>query len=680
VKTTVATVGNNRLEILSEGEQFVGIGKVWIGQTLVRSGRLPMRPFTQSFAGWGLSALRLVAVDQGGENGARISLQAIFTPLDIKLLRDHSFDPIHDTGDWQAPDTRLAHLHLVIEPAADTFGGRTFEGFAYHWEYESDDVPIFYLYDRASWELDGDITGATIFNQSACSDPVVTIGPETAFNTEGILHFLVEAGNCNPIMTHNLPRWADHQAWDFQFKADGRTLVGVFERVDLIRSLLKREPGKAELKTFDKYIFDEALKQSTPRKKILLNTEAKSLTDQKNLWTWMFDDLHGRARAEYGLKEQPPVPMFGHHYWSNFTIDTYYKDIVPACAAVGIRAIFAENFKKSDESEKGKRLPNGNMCCSHEYEIAQSLGGTAKFKEYVDRCHQLGIKNYVWTNTYVSLAAEMNAQQRDERGWYMAMEDTRIKYAGAYTMVSSNLDIKNADARKYWVDAHKKIKDETGVDGFYIDSHYNLFFMPVNFKTGHPRTSWRESLEVMKELQDHGVEWYIESFGPFGQPGHGHHATYTIDKAFICYYVGLGDGSATVPVPGISTDKNVKHDAAFIYYQLAHKVPCALPLMIEKKRIDEVYGAEHRRILREYHDLLPLMHKRYLQEDGLGVIWHDREGKRALLWNIVARKVKLPGRVRDVATASEFPQAEVYELLPCHTYEIHSSPLPIKVE
>ena len=38
-------------------------------------------------------------------------------------------------------------------------------------------------------------------------------------------------------MTHNLPRWASHQAFDFQFKGD-RTLLGVFERVELIRSVL----------------------------------------------------------------------------------------------------------------------------------------------------------------------------------------------------------------------------------------------------------------------------------------------------------------------------------------------------------------------------------------------------------------------------------------------------------
>ena len=48
---TMMTVGGCRLEILTAGETFLGVGKVWIGDTLVRSGRLPWRCMTQSFAG-----------------------------------------------------------------------------------------------------------------------------------------------------------------------------------------------------------------------------------------------------------------------------------------------------------------------------------------------------------------------------------------------------------------------------------------------------------------------------------------------------------------------------------------------------------------------------------------------------------------------------------------------------
>lgn len=191
-------------------------------------------------------------------------------------MRDHSFDPIHDTEDWDV--RRVAgtgELGLVLRPAADSFNGVAFSGFTYHYEYRSDDVPLFYLLDRANWEIDGDIVGATVVSQSSCSDPVVRIEPETFWTTEGLIYW--EPDMPNPVMTHNLPRWASHQAFDFQYKGDC-TLIGVFERVDLIRTLLRREPGKPELKTFDKHIFDQAFAFATSPKKVMDNTSAVAVS------------------------------------------------------------------------------------------------------------------------------------------------------------------------------------------------------------------------------------------------------------------------------------------------------------------------------------------------------------------------------------------------------------------
>ncbi|HEY8666782.1 MAG TPA: glycoside hydrolase family 66 protein [Tepidisphaeraceae bacterium] len=683
MESEVVKTNNCRFEILHDGGSFIGVGKIWISDILVRSGRLPIRPYTQSFTGVASTRLEWIGIERSPDE-VRVKARMIFEPLDVKLLRDHSIDPIHDTHDWDKPGVAgSAELDLVFRPATDVFNGVKFEGFSYHYEYRSQDVPIFYLMDRASWELEGDINGASIYSQSACSSPAVDISDDTFFTTEGELFFLDQASHYNRTMTHNLPRWTDHQAFDYQHKADGKTLIGVFDRVDLIRTVLRRDKGSAELKTFDKHVFDESLSYCTSSKKILLNIRPKTKVAQQNLWTWIFDETSRRARAEFGLKEQLPIMVLQHHYWTNCTIDTYYKDVVPACAALGIKAIFTENFKKSEASEI-VHLPNGNMCGSHEYEMADSKGGTKKFKEYIDRCHSYGIKNFMWTNTYVSLAAKINCEHRVEGGksWFMAMEDTRTKFAGAYTCVSSNINFKNPDARRYWIDAHKKIVDETGLDGFFVDSHYNLFFMPVDYQTGHPRTVWRESLAVMKELQDHGVEWSVESFGPFGLSIHGHSDAYDLSRIFICYRVGLGNNYVTVPIPGVETTRNISHEPGFLFYTLAHQAQAILPVFIDGKRIDEVYGEEHRRILKAYDELLPQMCTRYLQEDGQSVLWHDDARQRATLWNFSDRSVQLPGKVRDLAAGAELParaKAERYALKARHIYQIEGAELPVMI-
>ena len=165
-------VGNCRVELLTEGDLFVGLGKVWIGDVLVRSGRLPIRPMTQSFTGLELAELRLLGVRRKGAE-VRVELKALFRPMFLKLMRDHSFDPIHDTGDWDAERIEgQGRLDVVLAPARDAFNGVRFTGLRYHYDYRSTTVPLFYLLDRASWELDGDVAGATAVSQSSCSAPV----------------------------------------------------------------------------------------------------------------------------------------------------------------------------------------------------------------------------------------------------------------------------------------------------------------------------------------------------------------------------------------------------------------------------------------------------------------------------------------------------------------------------
>jgi hypothetical protein len=72
------------------------------------------------------------------------------------------------------------------------------------------------------------------------------------------------------------------------------------------------------------------------------------------------------------------------------------------------------------------------------------------------------------------------------------------------------------------------------------------------------------------------------------------------------------------------------------------------------------------------------MYRRYLQEDGQGVLWHDRSGGIATLWNFVEREVQLPGKVRDVTDGEDLMDSKSYTLQPCHTYRIAvaSEPLP----
>lgn len=665
MKRTTIRVGTCVCEVLADGDEFLGLGRVWIGETLVRSGRLPLRPFAQTFTGLELEGLKLLRI-----RGRRIELEARFRKMPVKVMRDHSFDPIHELGDWGQPAVAgTGRLDLVLKPSRDEFNGLTFSGFSYHWEYRSKDVPLYWLMDQATWELDGDITGATAVSQSSCSAPVATFDRENAWSTEGILHFLVEKGNENPVMTHNLPRWASHGAFDFQYKGD-TTLIGVFEHVDLIRSVVCRDAGKPELKHFDKHIFDQSLKVITTPKKILLNREPKTAVGQQNAWTWIHEDIEDRARAEFGLKQEPFIPTIGQNYWVNFTTKSYFDDLIPAAAAVGCRRVFVDNLKKSAMTDRtpfpGKF--NWNMCCGHEYEIAPELGGVEGVRKLVREAAKLGIAVKSWTNNDQALSSPLNkAERADEKAWYVLLEDARQKYGGAYAGCMSVLDMSTKEAREYFVKSHLKIKRQTGLNWYLFDSFYNLGFMPVSYQGMQPRTMWRGLLQAFKQLQDGGVHFTIESFGPFGCPQHGHPSTYNFSTIFACYRVGLGNDYSTVPTGAALKDVTPK-SAAGVYYALAHMAYSGIPLFEDGKRIDLVWTAEHKRALADYHAVLGRLHRRSLQEDGLGVLWRDKSGKHSTLFNFKARTVSLPGKVVDITTGKVLPRSVVYALESCHTY------------
>jgi len=676
--TQTVTLANCRVDLLTDREEFVGLGAAYIGETQVRSGRLPLRVYTQTFSGKELAGLRLLGI-QASAAEVRIALAATFRPLPVKLMRDHSFDPIHETRDWDVPVIEgSGQLDIVLRPATDSFGDYACAGFSYHYEYRSSDTPIFYLLDMASWELDGDITGATAVSQSSCSAPVATFTPEKAWTTEGVIHWLDENAIANPVMTHNLPRWASHGSFDFQYKGD-RTLLGVFGRVDLIRTLLRREAGKAELKCLDKHIFDEALTVATAPKSILLNTDAKTVTDQQNLWTWTFDAVHDRARAEYQLQEEPLIPRISQNYWDDFSIDDYRQNLLPAAISLGIKQLFIDNMNKSAATEHCPHPDfHWNMCCGHEYEIAPRLGGKAMLKQFVDDCAQHGIHPFAWTNNDQALSSPVNAAERDDRNWFVRMEDTRLKYGGAYMNVFSILNFRTEGPQRYWVESLKQIKAETGLGGYLFDSFYNLGFMPVDYNGGHPTTIWRGVLAAFKELQDADVHFLIESFGPFGQPQHGCPTDYNVENIFACYKVGLGTGYTTIPT-GLDVAEKRPKDAAVLYFSLAHMTDPGIPLFIDGQRIDTLWGDEHRQAIADYNTNRPFMNRRFLQDDGQAVLWHDAAGVRATIWNFVARPVTLPGTVTDLTTGETLPSATSYALRAYHTYAVEHAPLPVKI-
>jgi hypothetical protein len=678
-RTRTLTCGDATLVVLiGNDDAFLGIGAVSIRGVPVRSGRLPIFPLAQSFsAASELVAARLLGISEDA-GSFRIRLEPSFAPMQTLPLRDHSFDPIHQTGDWGgAASAADGVLELVLSACTYGVDGIIGTGFTYQWEYHGR-RPLWWILDRASWELGGDITGATAYSQSSCSDPVVHFNADTAWTTEGKLFWMAENPRLNSVMTHNLPRFASHGSFDFQHK-DGVALAGIFSRVGLIRSVLCRDPQRAELRHFDKHIDDESTTFSTVPKHIVLFAGPRDVVAMQNLWTAIHQQVAARARGEFGIVEQPFEPQIGWNFWRDFTIDSYRRDLLPAAAALGVRRIFVDNLKKSAMTEEAplKGVFTWNMCCPHEYDIAPRLGGELALRSLVQDAAKLGVRVVSWTNHMQGYSSPMNQKEREEgeTGNYIVLEDARQKWGGAYLGCMSALDLSVPAVREQWVADHVRIRASTGLDCYLFDSFYNLGFTPITYRGCQPRTMWRSTLSAVRQLQQGGVDFHIESFGPFGRVQHGHPKSYDHTCAFICLGVGLGNDYTTVP-SGHPLSTAQPDDAAAIYFALAHQALESIPLFKDDRRIDTIWGAAHRRALADYHRVLSQLTHRILQSDGGAVVWHDAARLTATIFVFMEHSVALSGVVRDVSADRVLPKATSYRLQPWTTYQVSGGTLP----
>lgn len=617
-------VGQCECEVLTAGDSFLGLGRIWIGDMLVRSGRLPLLPASQSFLGLETAGFRLLAVEETPA-GIAIRLSVGFRRALLRQATDYHLERVYDTADWDGSQAGVeSSLTLHLAPATDTLGGLVLAGFRYWWDYAGPQS-LFWLMDRASWEIDGDIRGATAWSQCLCAPPVITFADDTAWTTEELIPEADCKPGTNPVISQFWPRWMGHQSFDYQFKA-GATLVGLFDGVGLIRSAQRREPGAAELKTFDRHIFNESARCATTPKSILLNVAPRTAAAERDLWSAVYDETNRRAREEIGAHEIPASTCLSWNFWKGHTFDSYRTDLLPAAANCGVESIFIDNVNRSNATEGAA----GNQCQSHDYQVAEKLGGPDLLKRLVSDGRAAGVRVYSWTSTAQSPDSPLFKQHRGTPGWFVKMEDGRQVFGGTHSTEFQFQNLAHEPARRNWVEGLLKTRDLTGLDGYFFDMAMNVSFAPISYEGLHPSTQWRETLSAIKALQDGGVE--LDGLcPPFVRPGQMYDPSCgTPESLFLNYRM-------VVAFPGRPLRL---WTPAEMFRVFAYGSIPALHLFYDKARIDTIFTDEHRRILREFRECRPLMRVRKLSEDDTTVTWLREDGTPTLVCDLCACRIK----------------------------------------
>ncbi len=654
-------LGAVEIELCQRGEAFFGLGRITIAGQLVRDGALPMRPFTATHDGIEFDRFVLERVEEQGGGRVVLHTRALGTAAHVAALQDHSLDPVWNSRSWDGRVLAEAEVDWVLQAETRSIGERDWTGFSYSYEFHSDTLEIYYLLDRATWELDGQAQGITLLRQQMGEDPLVTLDAETEYSTAACIPFPL-----NPIMTYDVPRWASEQGFDYQYR-DQQGLIGLFAHCGLIRTIVARNAGDAQIRHFDKHIFDQSGHGQTVPKFIGLAAVGEA-TDHLNAWTQVFDADQDNVLGEFGMRRTYPRTTLSHNFWVKFTSESYLEDLLPAAAALGFQQIFIDPCWENDMTrEREGVLPpfaSGNMCCPHEYEVAHVLGGIEGYGKLVEAAREQQVDIISWIGSHQS---QNSPYLRAHNVEVIKGPDGRHFYGSGYDAIYG-MDLASPFGPMFR-DAIRRGFLATGISGFLYDSYYNFAWMPINFHTPDPEqptnphagtlkahTMWRQLAEIMAFWQQAGIHMLIESLGPWGQPQHGVQGNYTLAGGALAYQCAVNTGYSVIPTPETSAGK-VKVGPEFYFRLLAHKAPSTLNLWHNdgsgaNRRLDQLADPLLRAGNLAYRVILPRLHTRTILHGDAGVLWQDRRGRTSALFSFAAGRVPVSGAAayRDLMT------------------------------
>src|ERR1019366_8011443 len=143
------------------------------------------------------------------------------------------------------------------------------------------------------------IYDVTICLRNWLTPPCLKIGRETTYSTGGLDKWAA-------LLPGNLwARWSLLPAFDMQYGKDG-VLLGWFDEVSLIRTVVESNAGEDCLRVLDLHGFQQSKKVRTNPKTILWSPALLDSVDALNLWTRVQDREAEKSRRQFGIKEESP--------------------------------------------------------------------------------------------------------------------------------------------------------------------------------------------------------------------------------------------------------------------------------------------------------------------------------------------------------------------------------------
>lgn len=656
------------------------LGAITVNGTALRHPGTRFLPWFDTLEGEVFRSFRLDGIEQRGAVTV-VRTTAVSDPDTLfRERRDSSGDLCFRNASWDA-SPQEARLDICFESAAAEIDGRTFSGFRYWFEYEGE-LPIHRLVDRQTWEIGGNLDDVTICLRNWLTPPRMKIGRETTYSTVGLDKWA-------KLLPGNLwARWSLLPGFDLQYGKAG-ILVGWFDKISLIRTVVETNAGDDCLRVLDMHLFTQANKVVTNPKTILHGPDRLDDVDALNFWTRLQDRDLERGQAQFGIpKEEPPAITFSHNVWMNVNFDTTYEDVIAVASEFGgdyvfIDVVFEQQqaFKEyllkeiPEERRKGtifEKFNQQNMCVVLDWQVNEVWGGEAGLKRLCDRAAAKGVKILSWMSTHGSPNSYLidvnhpltKTMARGGNGVFAARESGRHPDTG-YPASCWTFNL-NTPVMEWLRDQLLGVCRRTGLAGFLWDSFSNLGWWQVDYSQGDLRPQFDRMARLYADLARAGLYLQPEALVGFsnhsccGLHGGNIYAGDLLGYSYntvIALWFNEGEGA-----DAFHENRILRGQAPVdvLFQCIAHKrIPALSFHLVPRAEWHPPSVAEIKRVLAIYRTHRHRMIRRTVLKDGLGVRWDG--GDRALLFAFKAAPA--PAGARD-ATSGE----PVTALRPNHAY------------
>jgi hypothetical protein len=653
-------IGAASLELDIADGWLKSLGDVSVGQVPLRGRTTRWLPWFDTYGGDVFDRFRLLGVDRDGDRLA-VRTRAVSNPdVLFQERRDSSGDPCFRETGWDAPP-RETDLSIVFEPVTETIAGRSFAGLRYWMEFDGGPIAIHRMVDRQSWELGGHLEDLTLVLRNWLTPPRVRLGPETAYNTAAMDH---ETG----LMPGNLwGRWTLLPGFDMQHSPQG-VLVGWFDNVSLIRTVVQTSRGEDALRFLDMHLFEASTKVRTNAKSILHCPDVLDDIDAMNLWTRLHDREQQRSASQFNIPyENAPAVVFSENRWIEIDLNTSYDDALQVAAEFEADYLFIDSVWKSmqtwkEDLEEGLtdetlrrrvtgQLKNDSMCATMDFEVADRLGGEPALKALCDRARERGVAILSWMACHYTPNSTLAWEGQGSDHVIAMKESGRHPDTGyAHSCWPINLHSPAGDRLREQL---LGVCQRTGLAGFLWDSFSNIGWWQIDYAGGTMRPQHDKMAELYADLARAGLYLMPEAIVAFS--AHSCCGLFAGDiyaddllgysyKTNIALWYGGGGHHNNLEVQVLAGREPLDK----LFRCIAHKrVPAFNLHALPRDQWDPQAADGIREIIRCYKACRDDMVERTVCKDDLGVLY-ARDGRETVLFSF--REQTREGTWQDVGT------------------------------